>query len=794
MDIQKLLAKSPKNGGDTLAQHTLDVVERMGQLKKRLPHLAEDINFPELWEVMFATAWIHDFGKVADGFQKVLRGELPSWGFRHEVLSLGFMEWFFEPDSLPYMIAASAIASHHKDYPLLNEQFIEDPSISGIQERWETEIHEAQISALATWTQSMYLSTGITLGFSTPLPIRQIDFTDTLVRGVSIIYKALNTFKTFYGKQESSWKNRKEKDIFEIRRKAITIRGLILQADRLASSGAPPLKNIELPGVLHKMSQLPAWYDHQSQSSLTQGNALLKAPTGSGKTEAALLWAIHQSKTSSATAIFYILPFQASINAMFSRFHKVYHIAKDDIALMHSKTIQVLFRQLTEDEQKNRFEAYSISKKQKSFSRLHQQPICVGTPYQLLRAGFRLSGYEGQWVMFKNALIIIDEIHGYEPKRLGMLIAFFKILQEDWGVQFYCMTATMPKWLEDTIKSRLSIKEQGTLYASPKLFESFKRHQLFTHRGTINEASTISEIVHKFQHSNHQKIILVVCNKIKTAQAVAHALQEVLPDEMTSTQDINESNILLLHSRYSAEDRNKRETALKDKILKARAANEGLIVIGTQVVEVSLDVDFDTIYTEPAPLEALLQRIGRVNRHRWHVEGVKPVFVMEDTDDWEFPYQQESLMRRTIQLLQEHNEQIIDESRVTEWLNQIYEPEVIQLQDKIAEGEKLYNDIGGRNKLIAFHADKEVKKEFYDLFDGYEVLPESNYQRFIEFVDAKNFIEAFALCVPVNTRQFHSIKNKTYLKDLQVWKVDCYYDSIVGLEISKESNYNSNLL
>ena len=86
--------------------------------------------------------------------------------------------------------------------------------------------------------------------------------------------------------------------------------------------------------------------------------------------------------------------------------------------------------------------------------------------------------------------------------------------------------------------------------------------------------------------------VMVVCNTVKQAQDVFQELQHVT------------DNAKLLHSRFILRDRERIEGELKD-------AN---LLVGTQAVEVSLDIDFDCLFTEPAPIDALIQRFGRINR------------------------------------------------------------------------------------------------------------------------------------------------------------------------------------
>src|SRR5207244_7001198 len=74
----------------------------------------------------------------------------------------------------------------------------------------------------------------------------------------------------------------------------------------------------------------------------------------------------------------------------------------------------------------------------------------------------------------------------------------------------------------------------------------------------------------------------------------------------------------LLHSRFAGEDRTRKEIALMAKVPNdnKRIREAGTVLVATQVVEVSLDVDFDVLFTDPAPVEPLIQRFGRVNRGR----------------------------------------------------------------------------------------------------------------------------------------------------------------------------------
>ena len=99
--------------------------------------------------------------------------------------------------------------------------------------------------------------------------------------------------------------------------------------------------------------------------------------------------------------------------------------------------------------------------------------------------------------------------------------------------------------------------------------------------------------------------VLVCCNTVRRAQRVYEKLKESHP----------ELQVELLHGRFNSVDRLEKEKRLLDQMsTKCRPNARGNVLVATQVVEVSLDVDFDTIFTEPAPLDALLQRFGRINR------------------------------------------------------------------------------------------------------------------------------------------------------------------------------------
>ena len=112
----------------------------------------------------------------------------------------------------------------------------------------------------------------------------------------------------------------------------------------------------------------------------------------------------------------------------------------------------------------------------------------------------------------------------------------------------------------------------------------------------------------------------IVCNTVRRAQSTAAALAAAIPDART----------MLTHSRFMDIDRMANETALREMLgPQATAANgarpEKAIIVGTQVLEQSLDIDFDVMVTDIAPTDLLMQRIGRLHRHkRGHEESQRP--------------------------------------------------------------------------------------------------------------------------------------------------------------------------
>jgi CRISPR-associated endonuclease/helicase Cas3 len=145
------------------------------------------------------------------------------------------------------------------------------------------------------------------------------------------------------------------------------------------------------------------------------------------------------------------------------------------------------------------------------------------------------------------------------------------------------------------------------------------------------------------------------------------------------------------------------------------------VFVATQVVEVSLDVDFDTLYTDPSPLEALLQRFGRVNRGRGANEPLCDVHVFRKPlgEKESLPYDFRHVAR-ALDILQPGG---IDEALVTAMLGEVYTGEIEAAwwdvyQKKAHEFERVLQ--GMKPYQSASH---DLARQFYDLFDGYQVLP-----------------------------------------------------------------------
>ena len=106
--------------------------------------------------------------------------------------------------------------------------------------------------------------------------------------------------------------------------------------------------------------------------------------------------------------------------------------------------------------------------------------------------------------------------------------------------------------------------------------------------------------------------VLVICNTVSSAQAVFGALLAQGGDDVVLTVG---GGPALHHSRFAAEDRCRLDDAVERAIGKARRSAGGLVVIGTQTLEQSLDVDADFLISDLCPVDVLLQRIGRLHRH-----------------------------------------------------------------------------------------------------------------------------------------------------------------------------------
>ena len=357
----------------------------------------------------------------------------------------------------------------------------------------------------------------------------------------------------------------------------------------------------------------------------------MKAPTGAGKTD----FLIKRCRG----RIFYTLPFQASINAMYERILHDLGDHVEDIRLLHSIS-QLLIgeERITEKVIQDKFGA----------------SIKVLTPHQLASIAFGIRGYESVLFDLQGCDIILDEIHTYSDIMQAIVLKMIEVLNHV-GCRIHVGTATIPSALEKEILEILGKEQVQYVQLSDEVLTLFNRHEIY-------KAEAFTDLLPVLQQAVEQeKKILIVCNRVANAQVIFEQIEELYP----------KTKKMLIHSRFKRGDRNRLEKELKNEY---NVSPYACIVVATQVVEVSLDISFDLMITETAPIDALIQRFGRINRKRTAetIGKYKPIYIIappqKDPDC--LPYNPK-ILRDSFKVLPDGGE-LLRETELQSLINQVY--------------------------------------------------------------------------------------------------------------------------
>ncbi|MBT9136939.1 MAG: CRISPR-associated nuclease/helicase Cas3 [Firmicutes bacterium] len=377
------------------------------------------------------------------------------------------------------------------------------------------------------------------------------------------------------------------------------------------------------------------------------GIMVMEAPMGMGKTEAALACAEIFAGKTGRSGVFFALPSQATSDGIFTRLCK--WIEKLDLYGGYSINLAHGRAQFNDEFQAHkRMEGSTqIGHDEESSLVVHEwfegqkksmlADFVAGTIDQLLLAALRQKHVMLRHLGLAGKVVIIDECHAYDAY-MGQYLNRALHWLGAYGVPVVVLSATLPAAKrQDVIEAYLNksdlagvsvnlFGEPIGLAPQPSGWAESRDYPLLTYSdgGKVKQRSIVLEddsklvdlvflvenqLVKQLEDLlSHGGCVGIIVNTVRRSQEIAQQIREHFGEEI----------VQLLHSRFLAPDRTTKEQTLLKELGKTGAETERpekRIVVGTQVLEQSLDIDFDLLITDIAPMDLLLQRIGRLHRH-----------------------------------------------------------------------------------------------------------------------------------------------------------------------------------
>jgi CRISPR-associated endonuclease/helicase Cas3 len=594
------------------------IIEIAGELILRQLDLPTDEWLSRLSRALKVACLCHDLGKANEGFQEMVteKRDPTRQPARHELLSALLLEdkakpfrnWALQKlndgdeDEAAMLIdcVIGAVAGHHLK----------------MDESW----HKAMLALRG--------GCGLTL----KMLLTHSDLNNLFDRRLlseEIKFSLVENEPTYLGARQlrfnvssNSWRKRLNRDS-EWWRFAAAIKALLMAADVAGSAMAPAGEDIER-WVLMTLSQRVTTAEMNDVVSARLGDAkprpfqeaigqsrkrvtLVEAGCGTGKTAAAYMWAAHHANDKK---LFFCYPTTGTATEGFLGY---VHETEVEAKLVHSRSIVDLagIAQVTDDEENDhlmRIESLNLWSP--------KVIICTADTVLALVRNNRRGLYNSPAIL--SGSFVFDELHSYDEQMMSAVPALIEALP---GASFLLMTASLPKdrkeFLQHHIKDLCEVP-------SPIELEEIPRYEF--QRTDIEDAYLQAQAA-----VAQKKRVLWICNTVAQAQKVRCRLAEEYDVPTRS-----------YHSRFKYTDlvRQHRKIIRWFKQSKLRS---GLVAVTTQVAEISLDLDADLLISEVAPISALIQRLGRLNRRVTPEHPGTPRKAIFLTPDKTRPYAEEEL-------------------------------------------------------------------------------------------------------------------------------------------------------
>ena len=709
MDHIKNLLSSywAKSDGTTIREHTDKLLENLQILKQSYKEHIErvipsDMSKDKFWEILKLACEYHDYGKLHAWFQKKvgnskikINKNLPE--VRHNLLSLAFVR---SEDEFIKRIVRLLVLHHHT---VKNEDYEKVKKV--LQEEFNVNIN---LKLIITKSEENYLK-------------------DQIAGELGLNYDSLLVYYRL-------------------------LKGLLLRLDHSSSSkqsdqveDRPIEDTCKFVEKHFKLNDL-----QESVKNKREKNLVVIAPTGSGKTEAGVIYLKNKG--------FFILPYRVSANSIYERIKKM---IGDYCGLLHSSAINYILGRENIDE-----DIYN-NKKEGIFQNYYSaknlaKPITVCTPDQLFHFVFSYCGFEKYYATCLYSRLVLDEIQSYDPITLAFITFGLSKIAEGGG-RFMVMTATFPKFLEK--------------YFPNAEFKRFDLQKKPYHNVKIKESSIMDALGDIAELSKNAKVLVVV-NTVKRAQEIY--------------QELRFLGAKVLHSRFILRDRIEKERLIKEFF---DGGSKG-VWITTQLAEVSLDLDADYLFTELSTADSLIQRMGRCNRRGEKPTNQPNVFVFTEDCSGIGRVYYKNLFENTKKNLKEG---LWDWNTKWELMDKVYSEEAINETKYKEKYDEAYNYISSVWEVGQYLVDKKSQaQELFRDIDAVMVIPETfrdktenlvekwqNSKSMKEKINILNTIHKYTFSLP-----WYYVSKSGYepLPQLDIYYIKGRYDPELGFEIPKEKD------